>query len=75
MAQNFLSQLAHFFISEVAQFFIDKGKNIAPRRNSAAHGGNIITYTEVCADKTSVFSDHTEEYSGLILELLEILYS
>ena len=54
--------------------FGTKLKNIAPRRNSAAHGGNIITYTEVCADKTAVFSDHTEEYRGLILELLEILF-
>lgn len=54
--------------------FGTKLKNIAPRRNSAAHGGNIITYAEVCADKFDVFSDKTEEYRGLILELLKVLY-
>ncbi len=52
-----------------------KLKGTAPFRNKAAHGNDIITYQEVCTDKIKVFSDNTEEYRGLILELLEILYS
>lgn len=55
--------------------FGSKLKNVAHRRNLAAHGGNIITYAEVCADKLDVFSDKTEQYRGLILELLDILYT
>lgn len=46
---------------------------IAPRRNDAAHGGNYLTYSDVCVDKENVYAA-VSNYRGLILELLEILF-
>lgn len=48
---------------------IDKSK----RRNNAAHGGNYISYEDVCVDKNNVYNV-IEKYRGLILELMEILF-
>lgn len=53
--------------------FGKKLKNVAPRRNEAAHGGNYLSYNDVCTDKENVYSS-IEVYRGLILELLEILF-
>lgn len=50
-----------------------KLKNVAPRRNDAAHGGNYLTYEDVCADKGHVYNISVEDYKGLILELLDII--
>lgn len=47
--------------------------NIAPRRNEAAHGGNYITYSDVCDDKKEIYNTVVSEYKGMIKELLEIL--
>ena len=52
--------------------FGTKLKNIAPRRNEAAHGGNYLSYDDVCKDKEHVYSP-LADYRGLIFELLEIL--
>ena len=51
----------------------EKLKEVAPRRNEAAHGGNYLSYEDVCTDKGNVYN-MIDEYRGLILELLEILY-
>lgn len=53
--------------------FGKKLKTVAPRRNEAAHGGNYLSYNDVCTDKENVYSS-IEVYRGLILELLEILF-
>lgn len=53
--------------------FGEKLKDVAPRRNEAAHGGNYLSYEDVCTDKGNVYNV-IDEYRGLILELLEILY-
>ena len=50
-----------------------KIKSVRHRRNNAAHGGNIITYQEAKSDKMTVF-DTTNEYKGLIIELLSVLF-
>ena len=47
--------------------------NISPRRNEAAHGGNYITYSDVCDDKKEIYNTVVSEYKGMIKELLEIL--
>lgn len=44
---------------------------VAPRRNNAAHGGNYLSYEDVCTDKANVYSS-VKKFRGLILELLEI---
>lgn len=46
---------------------------VAPRRNEAAHGGNYLTYLDVVTDKDNVYNV-TDQYRGMILELLEILF-
>lgn len=51
----------------------EKLKDVAPRRNEAAHGGNYLSYEDVRTDKGNVYN-MINEYRGLILELLEILY-
>lgn len=48
-------------------------KQVAPRRNDAAHGGNYLTYSDVCADKENVY-DSAREYRGMILELMNVLF-
>lgn len=48
-------------------------KNVAPRRNDAAHGGNYLSYTDVCVDKNNVYNT-AESYRGMILQLLELLF-
>lgn len=48
-------------------------KSIAPRRNDAAHGGNYLTYTDVCTDKNYVYNISVATFKGLILDLLDIL--
>lgn len=45
----------------------------AKRRNDAAHGGNYLTYNDVCEDKGNVY-DIVNEYRGMILELLGLIF-
>jgi hypothetical protein len=54
--------------------FGNKLKNVAPRRNEAAHGGNVIPYNRVCEDKKEVFDESNDNYRGLIFMLLELLF-
>ena len=51
----------------------EKLQKIAPRRNNAAHGGNYLTYDDVCTDKTQIYEVSAEKYKGLIIELLGLL--
>lgn len=48
--------------------------NIAPRRNDAAHGGNLITHQDACIDKQNVYNISANSYRGLILELFGIVF-
>ena len=48
--------------------------DIAPRRNDAAHGGNLVSYIDVCIDKQKIYDFSTTNYRGLILELFEIIF-
>lgn len=50
----------------------EKLKTVAPRRNDAAHGGKLLSYEDVKIDKTKVYS--ANEYRGLILELINLLW-
>ena len=52
----------------------EKLKTVAPRRNDAAHGGNYLTYQDVCTDKDNVYNTAIENYRGMIIELLEICF-
>jgi len=53
--------------------FGDKIIKISPKRNNAAHGGNIITYDEAFSDKLNVYEkDDIEQFRGLIKELLKL---
>jgi hypothetical protein len=54
--------------------FGNKLENVAPRRNEAAHGGNVIPYNRVCEDKKEVFDESNDNYRGLIFMLLELLF-
>lgn len=49
-------------------------KIIAPRRNDAAHGGNYLTYNDVCTDKQNVYDTSGAAFKGMILELMGILF-
>jgi len=53
--------------------FGERLKDVAQRRNDAAHGGNYLTYATVCSDKNNVFNT-VIEYKGMILELMNILF-
>ena len=48
--------------------------NIAPRRNDAAHGGNLISYQDVCVDKQEIYNTSVNQSRGLILELFSIVF-
>lgn len=60
-------------IERIKQFG-EKLKDIAPRRNKAAHGSDRITYEEVKNDRSNVFIMEINQYRGLILEMLELLF-
>ena len=51
-----------------------KLKNVAPRRNDAAHGGNYLTYQDVLTDKDNVYATCAESLRGLIIDLLDMLF-
>ena len=54
--------------------FGTKLKKIAPRRNDAAHGGNYLTYEDVCTDKDNIYNTVIDNYRGMILELMGICF-
>ena len=64
-----------FKISDFARIktFGTKLKDVAQRRNDAAHGGNYLTYDIVCGDRNNVYNTLVE-YKGMILELMNILF-
>ena len=47
---------------------------VAPRRNDAAHGGNLLSYNDVTVDKAHVYENDLNGYRGLIFELFKILF-
>lgn len=49
-------------------------KGVAQRRNDAAHGGNYLTYSDVCTDKQNVYNIDVETIKGMIAELLNICF-
>ncbi len=51
-----------------------KLRNVAPRRNDAAHGGNYLTYTDALTDKENVYNISVTTFRGLIMELLNMLF-
>ena len=53
--------------------FGTKLRDVAQRRNDAAHGGNYLTYDTVCSDRNNVYNT-VVEYKGMILELMAILF-
>ena len=57
-------------LNDFGQKLID----IAPRRNEAAHGGNLVSYSDVCIDKQKIYDFSTTNYRGLILELFGIIF-
>ena len=50
-----------------------KLKELASRRNDAAHGGNYLSYEDVCTDKDHIYNISANEYKGMIMELLDII--
>ena len=60
-------------INAVKAFGIEL-KGVSQRRNDAAHGGNYLTYSDVCTDKHNVYDTDVQGYRGMIVELLEICF-
>lgn len=58
---------------ERVKAFGTKLKDVAQRRNDAAHGGNYLTYEIVRGDRDNVYNT-VVEYKGMILELLDIIF-
>lgn len=54
--------------------FGSKLKRVSPRRNDAAHGGNYLTYSDVCTDKHNVYDVVVQNYRGMIVELMELCF-
>ena len=73
LADFLLGKNPYLDLQALAQYG-EKLKGIAPRRNEAAHGGNLRTFEDVKIDKEKVYIS-SREYKGLILELLEIMSS
>ncbi len=71
--QNFLFE--KFKITDLSGIkqYGQKLKIQSSRRNDAAHGGNYLKYEDACIDKSNVYNV-VNEYRGMILELLEILF-
>ena len=60
--------------SNAVEAFGSKLKSASQRRNDAAHGGNYLTYSDVCTDKKIVYDTNVQHYIGMIVELLELLF-
>jgi len=72
----FKHYLADTFHITDFQRVVDYGtklKDVAQRRNDAAHGGNYLTYDTVRGDRDNVYNT-VVEYKGMILELMEMLF-
>lgn len=59
--------------SSAVKNYGQKLKDKSSRRNDAAHGGNYLKYEDVCEDKSNVYNV-VNEYRGMILELLEMIF-
>jgi len=74
---DFKSYVAMMFpgidINKMKQFGT-KLKNVAPRRNDAAHGGRYLSYNDACMDKQEVYNSEAKISRGLILEFMEICF-
>lgn len=60
--------------SNTVKAFGGKLKGVSQRRNDAAHGGNYLTYSDVCTDKHNVYDANVQNYRGMIVELLELCF-
>ena len=60
--------------SNAVKAFGGKLKGVSQRRNDAAHGGNYLTYSDVCTDKHNVYDANVKNYRGMIVELLELCF-
>lgn len=49
-------------------------RTVSQRRNDAAHGGNYLTYSDVCTDKHNVYDTDVQSFRGMIVELLELCF-
>lgn len=54
--------------------FGTKLKGVSQRRNDAAHGGNYLTYSDVCTDKHNVYDTDVQSFRGMIVELMELCF-
>lgn len=54
--------------------FGSKLKGVSQRRNDAAHGGNYLTYSDVCTDKENVYNTDVQKFRGMIVELMELCF-
>ena len=51
-----------------------KLKSVSQRRNDAAHGGNYLTYSDVCTDKHNVYDMDVQNFRGMIMELMQLCF-
>lgn len=70
---SFLKRRFEFVNVEKLINYGSKLERIAPRRNEAAHGGNLVTYDDAFNDKKEVYNT-VDEYRGLIMELFDVLF-
>ena len=74
MFEQWLLQKFSSIDSNAVKAFGSKLKGVSQRRNDAAHGGNYLTYSDVCTDKHNVYDSDVQNYRGLIVELLELCF-
>lgn len=69
----YLTDRFQIYDFERVKTFGTKLKDVAQRRNDAAHGGNYLTYEIVRGDRDNVYNT-VVDYKGMILELLDIIF-
>ncbi len=69
----YLTDRFQIYDFEMVKTFGTKLKDVAQRRNDAAHGGNYLTYEIVRGDRDNVYNT-VVDYKGMILELLDIIF-
>ena len=71
--KKYLTDRFQIYDFERVKTFGTKLKDVAQRRNDAAHGGNYLTYEIVRGDRDNVYNT-VVDYKGMILELLDIIF-
>ena len=72
--KKYLTDRFQIYDFERVKTFGTKLKDVAQRRNDAAHGGNYLTYEIVRGDRDNVYNT-VVDYKGMILELLDIIFN